>query len=323
MPRPVGIALLVATLLAVLSGVLPLMGTVLKEVQLLGRQLPTLTGNLETIAHGLVQRFPVLRGAQAQLDSWIQTLPNQLSAELGALLSPKGALVSGVVGAAGWIGRAFVTLIISVYMMAIYPSMGPFLLRLLPVRFQPLAQDISEHVSRAVGGYFRGQLTVAVIMGVIIGVGLSLLGLPSALAIGFLAALLNIVPYLGVILSVIPALLLALPFGLLKVAAVAALFVGANQLEGHVIAPRVVSQNTHLSSLAVLLSILFGVELFGLMGAVVAVPTVAALKSLLDAYYYRSPSYRAQPAAGRREEGPPGPADPGAPPPGPGGVAQG
>lgn len=296
-PRPAGIALIVVGLLAILLGVLPLLGAVAREIQTLAQQLPQLIGNLDTTFKGMTERYPVLHDAQVQLDTWLkanaQELPKKLSEIARELLSPRGALVSGVVGAAGWVTRLFITLIISIYMMAIYPSIGPFLLRLLPERFQARAQDVSEHLGRAVGGYFRGQLTVALIMGVIIGLGLTLLGVPSALAIGFLAAILNVVPYLGVILSIIPALLLAVPLGWLKVALVAALFVGANQIEGHVVAPRVMSHSTHLSSLAVLLAILFGVEFFGLMGAVIAVPAVAAIKSLLDAYYYQSRAYRA------------------------------
>lgn len=299
-PRPAGITLLVVSLLAVLAGVVPLLGAVAREVQSLVQALPQLFENLSDTLRRLAERYPALHDAQTQLDHWIkvnaQQLPTRLSEVAGQLLSPRGALVSGLVGAAGWVGRLFITLIISIYMMAIYPQVGAFLLRLLPERFQARALDVSEHLGRAVGGYFRGQLTVALIMGVIIGVGLSVLGVPSALAIGFLAAILNVVPYLGVILSILPALLLALPLGWLKVALVAALFIAANQFEGHVIAPRVMSQSTHLSSLAVLLAILFGVELFGLMGAVIAVPAVAALKSLMDAYYYSSRAYRAAPA---------------------------
>lgn len=297
LPRPLGITLLVIGLLAVLAGVIPLLGAVAREIQSLVQQLPHLIENLNVTLRGLTERYPALQSVQEQLDTWVKAnaeqLPARLSGMLGDLLSPRGALISGVVGAVGWVGRLFITLIISIYMMAIYPSIGPFLLRLLPQRFQPQALEVSHHVSRAVGGYFRGQITVALIMGTVIGLGLAILGVPSALAIGFLAALLNVVPYLGVILSILPALLLALPFGWLKVLLVLALFIGANQIEGHFVAPRVMSHSTHLSSLAVLLAILFGVELFGLIGAVIAVPAVATIKSLLDAYYYSSRPYRA------------------------------
>lgn len=300
-PRPLGIALMVVGLLAFLAGVLPLLVAVTKELQALAQQLPAWLEEWNASVRGWAQRYPAFQGVQGPVDAWVKAnsadLPRRLTDLLGPLLAPGGAVVTGLLGAFGWLGRFFITLVISIYMMAMYPHIGPFLLRLLPLRFQALALEVSGHVGRAVGGYFRGQLTVAVIMGLIIGMGLTVLGVPSALAIGFLAALLNVVPYLGVILSIIPALLLALPLGWLKVLLVAALFLATNQLEGHVIAPRVVSQNTHLSSLAVLLTILFGVELFGLMGAVIAVPALAAVNSLMSAYYYRSRVYQSGAAA--------------------------
>lgn len=310
--RPLAITGLVLALLGLLAGVLPLLVAAAREVQALGQGLPQAISGLEAGLRERAQQSPALTDVLAQFDAWrAQNTPKlqaSVSAALGQLLSPRGALVSGVLGAAGWLGRLFVTLIIAIYMMSVYPAIGPALLRLLPVRAQGPAADVAGHLSRAVGGYFRGQLTVALIMGAIVGTGLTVIGVPSALAIGVLAALLNVVPYLGVVLSIIPALLLAAPLGAAKVLLTAGLFLAANQLEGHVIAPRVMGQSTHLSPLSVLLSILAGVELFGLAGAVIAVPAVATARSLLEAYYYPSRAYRAQRA--RPVEPPPSPRPP-------------
>ncbi|AFD27097.1 AI-2E family transporter [Deinococcus gobiensis] len=301
-PRPLGITLLFLALLGLLAALSPLIVTTAREVQSLAAQAPQLLDRLNAELRSLSAHSPLLAGAQTQLSDWItqnaHTLPARLSRSAGELLSPRGALVSGVLGAFGLLGHAFITLVISIYMMAIYPQIGPFLLRLLPLRYQPGALELSGHVGRAVGGYFRGQITVALILGALLAAGLTLLGVPSGLAVGFLAALLNIVPYLGVVMSLIPALLLALPLGGLKVALVGLLFLAVNQLEGHVISPRVVSHSTNLSPLGVLLAILFGVELFGILGAIVAVPFVALVKALMEAYYYPSAGYRAGAGAG-------------------------
>ena len=296
-PRPLGITLLCAALLGLLAALSPLIAATAREVQSLVTQAPQLLDRLNAELRDLSAHSPLLGSVQGQADRWItenaHTLPARLSGAAGALFAPRGALVSGVVGAFGLLGHAFVTLVVSLYMMAIYPQIGPFLLRLLPLRLQPGALELSGHVGRAVGGYFRGQITVALILGALLAAGLTLLGVPSGLAVGFLAALLNIVPYLGVVLSLVPALLLALPLGGLKLALVGLLFLAVNQLEGHVISPRVVSHSTNLSPLGVLLAILFGVELFGILGAIVAVPFVALVKALLEAYYYPSAGYRA------------------------------
>ena len=193
----------------------------------------------------------------------------------------------------GLLGQVALTTLISIYMMAVYPQIGPSLLRLLPRRFQSLAADVSGHVGHAVGGYFRGQVLVTLSFGVLVGIGLTLIGHPAALGIGFVAALFYIVPYLGVWVALVPALLLAVPLGGLKVLLVLLVFFLADQLSVHVISPRVIGQNTNLSSLAVVLAVTFGVGLFGLPGLFISVPLAALAKALIEAYYFSSRGYQA------------------------------
>ena len=98
------------------------------------------------------------------------------------------------------------------------------------------------------GGYLRGQLLIGLTVGLLIALGLSLLGIPNALAIGFLAALLNIVPYLGPVVAAIPAVLLALPGGWGTVLLVVLVFVAANQLESSFLSPYILGRTTHTDS---------------------------------------------------------------------------
>ncbi|THF71649.1 AI-2E family transporter [Deinococcus sp. Arct2-2] len=295
--RPFGITLLILAVLGVLTAISPLLGVVFNQVSALVQALPSLADTFSAWLSQLAEKRPALAGVQQEVEVWLNGITHNLSTNLGAVLgevfSPSGVLVGGLLGAVGVIGQVALAAVISIYMMAVYPHIGPFLLRLLPKRFQPIAADVSGHVGHAVGGYFRGQVVVALTFGVLVGTGLSIIGHPSALGIGFVAALFYIVPYLGVWVALIPALLLAVPLGGFKVLLVAAVFLLSDQLEVHVISPRVVGQNTNLSSLAVVLAVTFGVGLFGVMGVLIAVPLVALSKALLDAYYYRSRSYQA------------------------------
>ena len=130
-------------------------------------------------------------------------------------------------------------------------------------------------------------------MGIFVGVGLTLSGIPSAPAIGFLAGLFNIVPYLGVVIAITPALLLAATTKavILKLILVVVIFVAANQIEGHLLSPLVLGRTTDLHPVTVVLAILSGLALFGIVGALVAVPLVALAKLLLQEYYYPSRVY--------------------------------
>ena len=104
-------------------------------------------------------------------------------------------------------------------------------------------------------------------------------------------------PYLGVVISIIPALLLAATTQavLLKLILVVVIFVAANQIEGHVLSPIVLGKTTDLHPVTVVLAILSGLTLFGIVGALVAVPLTALTKLLLQEYYFPSRVYREGP----------------------------
>jgi predicted PurR-regulated permease PerM len=168
------------------------------------------------------------------------------------------------------------------------------LLRIFPRTWQPFVLDLSNNTSTAVGGYLKGQLLIATFVGVFIGVLLTIFGIPSAPAIGLLAAVFNIVPYLGVVISIIPALLLAATTDavVFKIIVVLVVFVAANQIEGHLLSPIVLGRTTDLHPVTVVLAILSGLALFGIAGALVAVPLTALTKLLLQEYYYPSRVYQ-------------------------------
>ncbi|WP_019011983.1 AI-2E family transporter [Deinococcus aquatilis] len=295
--RPLGITLLLLAVVGVFTAISPLLGVVFNQVSSLVQALPSLADTFSAWLSQLAEKRPAWAGVQQQVEVWLDGISHNLSTNLGAVLgevfSPSGVLVGGLLGAVGLLGQVALTTLISIYMMAVYPQIGPSLLRLLPRRFQSLAADVSGHVGHAVGGYFRGQVLVTLSFGVLVGIGLTLIGHPAALGIGFVAALFYIVPYLGVWVALVPALLLAVPLGGLKVLLVLLVFFLADQLSVHVISPRVIGQNTNLSSLAVVLAVTFGVGLFGLPGLFISVPLAALAKALIEAYYFSSRGYQA------------------------------
>ncbi len=108
--------------------------------------------------------------------------------------------------------------------------------------------------------------------------------MPLALSLGFLAGLFNLVSYLGVIISTLPALLLAAGVGGWQVLGVLGV-VAANQLETYILSPIILSRSTQLHPAAIIIAILIGASLRGIVGALVAVPLVAFLKLLYEDYY--------------------------------------
>ena len=298
-PRPLGVLLVLVVLLAV---TVLLSWTVLAQVVALVGQLPALIPRLPDLLGGVLDRLngiPGLDNAQQQLTTFLTAQAQQLSSNLGPtlqrLFTSGSTVLGGVVSAVGWIGQGALIVILSAYFMLDYERVGQGMLRVLPVAWQPGARQLSPDIGESFGGYLRGQLLVGLAVGVLVALGLLVLGIPNALAIGLLAAVLDIVPYLGPVIAALPAVLLALPSGWITVLLVVGVFVVANQIEGNFLSPYILGKTTDLSSAAVLLSILAGLTLGGLVGAVLAIPVVTLLKKWTERYWLSSAAHNLPP----------------------------
>jgi len=134
-------------------------------------------------------------------------------------------------------------------------------------------------------------------------IALLILRVPYAFLLGLIAAIGDLVPYVGAVLTFIPAVAIALiNNGWLNGVIVAAVFIGIYELEGHVIAPAIVSRQVKLTPLMVLLAVLIGAELGGIVGMLVAVPIAGVLRVLIVRAVDRST--KAPVMAGANEESP-------------------
>ncbi|MDE3077642.1 MAG: AI-2E family transporter, partial [Chloroflexota bacterium] len=134
--------------------------------------------------------------------------------------------------------------------------------------------------------YLRGQLVVALMVAILAGLGSQLLGLHYAVVVGALAGLFELIPFFGPVLSAIPALLIALFQGpLLRFVAVLVLFIVIQQVESNIIGPRITGHAVGLHPLLVMFSILVGVELAGIWGAIFAVPVAGVAVAVVRKLY--------------------------------------
>mgnify|MGYP002778878531 CR=1 FL=1 len=288
-------------------------------ITLIPTALDNIAGFVERFSRwlgGLLERLPAFLadrlGTETSTDvaAELQTRFSGVLAELvtsinglleGLVREGPALLLSGATTILSTTFQVFLILLASAYFLYDFPKFTANFRRLVPLRWRGLADDLSLKADRAVGGYLRGQLLITLVLGALIFVGLSLLGIPLALAISFLAAIFNLVPYLGPIIGVIPAALLGFTLSPLTAALAVLVFVIANQLEGNLLSPMILSKNTNLHPVTVLLAILAGVGLFGLVGALLAVPTVALVKVVLEDYLLTRPAYRGAPLPATEE----------------------
>ncbi|MGE3535848.1 MAG: AI-2E family transporter [Candidatus Tectimicrobiota bacterium] len=158
-----------------------------------------------------------------------------------------------------------------------------FYLLLPPHWRQPVAAWLGE-VDQAVGGFLRGQLTIALILAGLYAVGLALLGVPLGLLLGIISGLANLVPYMSLVMGLFPALLLFLISDIPSVGgcvAIVLLYIAGQMLEGLYLSPRIMGRETGLHPVVVMIALMVGGTLFGFLGLTLAVPVAAVLQVIL------------------------------------------
>jgi predicted PurR-regulated permease PerM len=168
---------------------------------------------------------------------------------------------------------------------------------LLPDDKRDRWRKIGHDIYRTVGGYVTGNLFISLIAGVASTVLLLILGVPFAVALGLLVAILDLIPLAGATLAAIIVGTVAFLDGWLQGGIVLAFFIVYQQVENHLIQPVVYSRTVQLSPLAILISVLVGAELAGVLGALAAIPVAGTIQVLFLAWLSERRKQSAEPAA--------------------------
>jgi predicted PurR-regulated permease PerM len=262
------------TVLAVYVGVLGVLA-------LMGRLLwPALSEQWMQFTDQLPKLLENARSWLGRFDYWLaqwgaslpEAKPDNVQGLAGTLL---GNVLRVTTGAVGAVIESLAVLVIAAYVVIDSREIGHTLVTLLPREHRPTAVRLAPSVLERIGGYVRGQLVSSFFVGILIAVALSLLGVKYALLIGAVAAVLNIVPFVGATVAAVLAVLSALNEGIVLAAIALAVMVACQTIEGKFLAPYFVGRATGLHALAVLLALLAGFQLHGLVGGLVAVPLLA------------------------------------------------
>lgn len=194
--------------------------------------------------------------------------------------------VTTVLGAVfGFIGGMFgavTILILSFYMLADSRDIVRGFVRLFPPGERTRVDDVCHRVTTKVSAWLGGQLLLAGIIGITAAVGLWLLGVPYFYVLALIAGIGEMIPVVGPLLSAIPAVAVALTVSPALGLGTAAFFFAQQQLENHVLVPKVMSRQVGVSPVVVISALLIGGSLLGIVGAILAVPTAAILQVLLE-----------------------------------------
>lgn len=214
--------------------------------------------------------------------------------ELGtASMTVLGSVSAGGQALANWLMNFVLVPVVTFYLLRDWDDLVAGVRRMLPPAIEPTVSDLAREIDDVLGAFIRGQFLVMLALGMIYTAGLLLIGVDLAFAIGMLAGILSIVPYLGTLVGVVAAVLAAgfqFQDFIHPLLALAVFGVGQT-LEGMVLTPKLVGDKVGLHPVAVIFAVLAGGQLFGFLGILLALPVAAALNVLVrfaDAKYRRS-----------------------------------
>jgi predicted PurR-regulated permease PerM len=209
-----------------------------------------------------------------------------------AIQSGGASSVLGLTGTALAITKGIITAIVATvtiifmtfFMLLEGPAWMERFYTLLPDHSRDHWRQIGRQIYRTVGGYVTGNLLISVIAGVTSTIVLLALGVPYAVALGLLVAILDLVPLAGATIAAIVVVTVAFIHSVPAGIVLLIFFVLYQQLENHVLQPFVYSRTVQLSPLAVLIAVLIGAQLAGVLGALAAIPVAGTVQVLLVAW---------------------------------------
>ncbi len=285
----VGLAALgiLAALVPIVAGELAGLNDVARELRDEGSQLQQrIAKSIAEDTSGWVQ-FAIEKAQQFVTSEQFLAILGQAAQRLAPGIQ---GLLSGVFGFFAAITGAVIVLLYVIFLLIDYGKVENRWHELLPPNIREVTIGFVEDVSDIMGRYFRGQFIVAMLTGVLLAIGFSILGLRLAVLLGLIMGLLSMVPYLQLV-AVVPAALLSILHALETPGAViwrellwlAVVFVVVQLIQDGFLVPRIMGEATGLRPAVMLLSVFVWGKLLGFLGLVLAIP----LTSLIIAYYYR------------------------------------
>ncbi len=256
----------------------------------------TAAGQVANLAHSLPTYAHQAQGLESQIERllapWGITRGQIASTEarLVAYLQQTAGSVAGqtfelVQGFFNAVIDAVLILILSVYLVVNGPRLNRWLREQAPTGQRRRASMLIAIVNQVVGGYVRGTLAMASLVGVLVGVGMALLHVRYALLLGVLAFFMEFVPVLGVIISGAVCVLVALFQGWVTAVLVLAYFALVHVVEGDLVGPRIMGRAVGIHPAIALLALAAGTELFGLWGALFGAPIAGLIQAIVTAIW--------------------------------------
>lgn len=211
---------------------------------------------------------------------------NSITDQLNTIITSTFGGLGSVIGTVAQVVTGLITMPVLLYYLLLEGYKIPqYILYHVPDKYRPKVGRILFKSNHQISQYIRGQILVALVVGIIFAIGYSIIGLDYAISLSVIAGIFNIIPYLGSIMAVVPALIIGLlisPYMFIKVLIVVAI---EQLLEGRFVSPQILGNNLKIHPVTILLVLLGAGRLFGLSGVILGVPGYAVIKVIVTELY--------------------------------------
>ncbi len=280
-PRPIAILLIYLMILAAIVGIFAIViPPIVKETDDFIKTIPSWIDTISTKyawVRDAIREYDIksfVSSASSALASWTSNLSS-------GILSNAWTITSGIFGG---VISLFLLLVMTFYMIVEENKLTKSIASLFSDDIGKNIAALADTIQAKLGSWFRGQMTLCLIIGVVTYIGYSIIGVKYALPLAVIAGILEIVPYFGPNIAGIIAVLAVLPSSLVLAFMVVIIAVIIQQLENNVIVPLVMKQAVGLDPLIVIITLSIGAKLLGPVGAILSVPFVATMKIVIDFY---------------------------------------
>lgn len=225
---------------------------------------------------------PMFGTFKDQFDSYGDKITTWLTDFIRNISSSTISSIGKIVGAvASTLVAIFTMPFILFYLLKDGRNLAPYFVKFLPNKVRKPTLKVLREMNDQVSSYIRGQLTVAFAVSIMFIIGFSIIGLDYSVTLGVAAGFLNLIPYLGSFLAMVPAVFLGIVAGPIMLIKVLVVFVIEQTIEGRLISPLVLGNELSVHPVTILLVLLTSGKLFGVVGVILGIPVYAAAKVLI------------------------------------------
>ena len=273
-----------ASLLAIFVGIITVLIVIIGVVPIIVEQ----TQNLITAMPRYVE---IVKGYLEEYsdNAYVQVVVEYVNTNLNAskiserLIAIVTSVAQGIVSSISSTASVLVTMpFVLFFLLKDASKFNKFVISLLPKKLEkPVAETIDE-IDDKVGSYIQGQMLVSLCIGVMLFIGYNVIGLHYGFSLATIAAFLSIVPYLGPVIAITPAMLVAASTSWIMVVKMLVVWGVVQFLEGNIISPNIMGRSMNMHPLTVIFVILIGVNISGVVGAILGIPVYSILKVLIS-----------------------------------------